>query len=482
VRKYFKTTLFVTVIVSIVAVLAIQRTLERLKAAGPPPTVVRIEQVKKGRLKEFVTAPGQIEPKTQVEISAKVSARVIELPYDEGDAVTVGDPNADPPIPPSVLVKLDSKDLVSRLESAVARYEAQKAQLEVAKASLAAARARLEGTKGSMEQAQKEFERQKLLFESHDISQSAFDTAQQNYLNLKAQYQAALYQLQADEIGLQVAEYNLRAQKATVDEAREAVGYCVITAPMDGVITRINVEVGTVVTGTISYPGTIIMTVADLSKMLVVAEVDEADIGKLRVGQKADVRVQAYYGQSFHGVVDQIAVAHSVSRTGAKFFRTEILLQGDVSRLYSGLTADVDIYTDEHVDVITVPAQAVLSRKVDDLPFEIRDGNPNIDPDKTDCMVVYRVVDGKTVVTPVTIGPSDMTRIIIESGLNVGDQVIVGPYKVLDTMGHDRPVIDEREAAAKKKQQAEAKQKGAADGGKAGKSDAAKSTGPTKPK
>lgn len=458
-RKYFKTTLFVTVIVSIVAVLVLQRVLKRVVSAGPPPTVVRIEEAQRGRLQEFVTAPGQIEPKTKVDISAKVSARVVELPYDEGDPVTAGDPNADPPVPPSVLVRLDSRDLVSRLQSAEARYEAQKAQIEVAKASLAATRARLEGTRSSLEQAQRDFERQKTLFESHDISESAFETARQRLRELQAQYEAAEHQLRADEISLQVAQHNLEAQKATVEEAREAVGYCVITAPMDGVITRINVEVGTVVTGTISYPGTIIMTLADLSRMIVVAEVDEADIGKLEVGQKADVRVQAYYGQTFHGVVDHIAVSHDVSRTGAKYFRTEILLQGDVSRLYSGLTADVDIFTEEHVDVIAVPAQAVLSRKVDDLPFDIRQNNPNVDPDKTECMIVFRVVDGKTVVTPVTIGPSDMTRIIIRSGLEVGDKVIVGPYKVLGDMQHDKPVRDEREveAEAEKKAQEEAR-------------------------
>ena len=450
-RKYFKTTLFVTMVLSVVGVIVVQRVLKRAVAGGPKPTTVRIEEVKRGRLQEFVTAPGQIEPKTSVDISAKVSARVVELPYEEGDAVAVGDPNANPPVSPSVLVRLDSRDLVSRLESALARYEAQKAQIDVSKASLAAARSRLEGTKASLEQARRDFERQKTLFESHDISQSAFDTAEQRFLELQSQFAAAEHQLRADEMGLQVSLHNLEAQKASVEEAREAVGYCVIAAPMDGVITRINVEVGTVVTGTISYPGTVIMTIADLSRMIIVAEVDEADIGKLRVGQKADVRVQAYHGQTFHGVVDHIAVSHDVSRTGAKYFRTEILLQGDVSRLYSGLTADLDIFTDEHVDVITVPAQAVLSRKVDALPLEIRQDNPNVDADKTDCMVVFRVVDGKTVITPVTIGPSDMTRILIESGLEKGENVVVGPYKVLDGLAHDQPVRDEREVEAEKK-------------------------------
>ncbi|MBN1125331.1 MAG: efflux RND transporter periplasmic adaptor subunit [Sedimentisphaerales bacterium] len=450
-RKYFKTTIAVVIILTIIVVFVVQKFLRKKGPDSQAGTVVRMEEVQPADLQEFVSAPGEIEPKTKVDISAKVSARVVELPFEEGQEVTAGDPNTNPPIPPSILVRLDSKDAESRLRRIVAGFNSEKAQIEVQKANLAASEANLKGTEVTLEQYLRDFERQEQLLESQDISQSTFDEAKQRYEQLRAQYESEKQRIEASKLQLIVSEYNLEAQRAAVEEAQEALSYTTITAPMDGIITRINVEVGMVVTGTIQNPGTVIMTVADLSKMLIVAQVDEADIGKLAVGQRAEVRVQAYWDQRFEGVVDNIALTHDMSRTGAKYYRTEILLQGDVSKLYSGLTADVDIFTEKYADIIKVPSQAVLSRKVDDLPLDIREGNPNVDMAKNDCMVVYRILDAKTVVTPVTIGPSDMTHIIIRSGLNPGDKVVVGPYKVLDGIKHDQKVRDEREVEAEKK-------------------------------
>jgi HlyD family secretion protein len=259
-------------------------------------------------------------------------------------------------------------------------------------------------------------------------------------------------QIQAEEQGLIVAKYTLEAQEAQIDEAKEALEYTTIRSPIDGVITRINAEVGEMVmTGTMNNPGTVIMIVADLSEMLLVAQIDEADVGKLAVGQEANVRVKAYWDQVYRGIVDNVAMTNDRTQNQTKYYRTEILLQGDVSKLYTGLTADVDIVTQKHVGVIKVLSQAVMARKVDDLPLSIRDNCPEIDPNKTDATVVYRMIDGKAAVTPVTIGPSDLTHIIIRSGLKAGDKVVVGPYKALDGLKHDQLIKDEREAEAEKK-------------------------------
>jgi len=453
VRKYFKTTIVITILLTLGVVIAGQKFLRRGKTAEQQSTVVRIEQIKRGDLTEFVSAPGYIEPKTKVNISARVSARIVEMPFEEGDRVTKGDPNASPPIPASLLIRLDSKDLESRLSSAQAHLKAQQAQLEVARAQLAARRASLIGTKSSLDKAQSDLDRQRKLLATMDISPSAFDETKLRFDELKAQYEAAMLQIQAEEMGLVVAQHNLESQAALVAEAVEAVDYTIMRSPIDGIVTRINAEIGELVmTGTMNNPGTVIMTVADLSKMLLVAEVDEADVGKLKVGQEAVIRVQAFWEEKFKGIVDTIALTHDLSSTSrAKYFRTEILIQGDVARLYSGLTADVDIYTAKHADIIKVPSQAVLGRKVDDLPLDIRKDNPNVDVNKTDVMVVYRVVDGKTVVTPVTIGPGDLTHIIIKSGIKEDDKIVIGPYKVLEGLKHDQKVRDEQEVEAEKK-------------------------------
>ena len=199
-------------------------------------------------------------------------------------------------------------------------------------------------------------------------------------------------------------------------------------------------------------PGTVILEVADISTMLLVAQVDEADVGKLRVGQKATVYVQTFPDDEFKGVVDTIALKHRISQsTATKYFRTEILLEGDVKKLFSGLTAHVDIETIKHEDVLNVPSQAVLGRAVDDLPLDIRENSAEVDKEKTFTPVVYRYIDGKAVVTPVKIGPSNLTNTIIKSGITEEDKIVVGPYKVLEGIKHDQKIKDEREVEAEKK-------------------------------
>jgi len=448
--------IIVVVVIFVVAAGGGMAVRSKLKGQGKS-TLVRLETPQIGELVEFVSAPGEIEPKTKVEISAKVSARIIKLPYEEGDIVTCGDENANPPVPASVLLRLDSKDLESRLRSAEASRDAQVAHVEVEKARIKSQRANLEGLGASLEQAQRDLDRQRGLLESKDIAQATFDQAQATYDELKAQHEASVHTLQSAELNLVVLQHNLEVADAAIEQARETLSYTTITSPIDGTIIRINAEVGELVmTGTMNNPGTVILEVGDLSQMLLVAEVDEADVGKLAVGQKATVKVQAFPDEEFKGVVDLIALMHRMSTTGTKYFRTEILLEGDVSKLYSGLTAHVDIETIKHENVLNVPSQAVLAVNVDSLPLDIRDNSAEVDKDKMYATVVYRYIDGKAVVTPVTIAESNLTHTIIKSGIKTEDKIVVGPYKVLESIKHDQIIQDEREAE-KKKRGAEAK-------------------------
>jgi HlyD family secretion protein len=436
-------------------------------SASRKPTVVRIDKAQRGELIEFVSAPGEIEPRTDVAISAKVSARIIELPYEEGDIVTKGNPNANPPVPASVLLRLDDKDLQSRLLSAEASYAANKAQLEVEKARISSQQASLVGLDASLKQSQRDLERQKGLLESQDISQAVFDQSRLRFDELMSQYNSTKHTLSAAELNLLVMQHNLEAAGAGVTQAKEALSYTTITSPINGVVTRINAEVGEVVMfGTMNNPGTVIMEVADLSTMLLVAQVDEADVGKLAVGQKAKVFVQTFPDEEFKGVVDSIALTHRISpSTATKFFRTEILLEGDVRKLFSGLTAHVDIETIKHDNVLNVPSHAILGRPIDSLPLEIRENNPEVDKEKTFTPVVYRCIDGKAVVTPVKIGPSNLTHTVILSGITEDDTIIVGPYKELESLSHDKKVRDEREVEAEKQKKNKKKK---SDGPKAG--------------
>jgi len=454
--------IIITVIITLVVVSAAAIVYKVKTGASSKPTVVRIEKAQRGELIEFVSAPGEIEPLVKVEISAKVSARITELPYEEGDIVTCGNTDTNPSVPASVLLRLDDKDLQSRLLLAQANYSAQVAQLEVEKARIASQQANLIGLDASLKQAQRDLDRQKGLLESQDISQATFDQSKLKLDGLQSQYNSAKHTLDAAELNLVVLQHNLEAAGAGVTQAEEALSYTTITSPIDGVVTRINAEVGEVVIfGTMNNPGTVIMEVADLSAMLVVAEVDEADVAKLEVGQKATVHVDAYPDHEFTGVVESIALAHTMTWSNTKYYRTEILLENTEEKLYSGLTAHVDIETRKHTDILKVPTQAVLGLELDNLPLEIRENSSEVDTAKTFATVIYRYVDGKAVVTPVKISQSNLTHTIIKSGITEEDKIIVGPYKVLESIKHDQKIQDEREVEAKKK-------KKKADGAEAG--------------
>lgn len=412
-------------------------------------TIVRVEEAKLGKLIEVVSAPGEIEPKINVEISAKTSARVVELPYKEGEKVTKGDPDANPPIPPSVLVRLDSKDLESRLLSAQASRAAQAAQTEVEKARIASQEANLMGQEAVVAKARQDYERQCSLLRTNDVSQVACDEARFKVEELEAQLEGARHNLEAAQLNLKVLEHNLEVADEGIAQAKEALSYTTITSPIDGVITRINAEVGEmVVTGMMNNPGTKILEVGDLSEMLVVAQVDESDVGKLRVGQAAQVHIQAWPDKVFPGKVRAIALSQDVGSEGSKYYETEILLVDPSEQIFTGMTADADIEVAEHDGVLVLPSQAVLGREVDSLPIEIRDKLTEEEKSKTFATVVFRYIDGKAVITPVRIGASNATHTIVDSGLEPGEKIVVGPFKELEKLQNDKKIKDEREAKA----------------------------------
>jgi HlyD family secretion protein len=157
------------------------------------------------------------------------------------------------------------------------------------------------------------------------------------------------------------------------------------------------------------------------------------------------VHIQAYEDDTFEGVVRSVALASTEEKDGSKYYKAEVLLKDSGKRVLSGLNADVDIETRRHSAVLKIPSQAVLGRRVDDLPADLRD-LPHVDRSKTLAPVVFRFVNNKAIITPVQVGPSDLTHSVILAGLSEGDQVIVGPYKVFDEMKHEQKVKDEKAA------------------------------------
>ena len=238
---------------------------------------------------------------------------------------------------------------------------------------------------------------------------------------------------------LSVIESSLAAADANIDRAEDALTKTTIRSPIDGIVTKLNAEIGEVVMlGTMNNPGTVIMTIADLSRMILNARVAETDVAKIAGGQNAKVHINAYRDRVYNGVLRTIALQRTTELDGTGYFETEIELDLQGERIYSGLVANVDIEIARH-DGVVVESQAIVERIVDDLPAEVRK-NPIVDRRKRIINVVYRIIDGKAVCTPVERGPSDLTHSILLKGVEPGEQIIVGPYKVLESIKHDQLV------------------------------------------
>jgi len=247
----------------------------------------------------------------------------------------------------------------------------------------------------------------------------------------------------------------MAAAEADIDRAEDDLTNAVIRSPIDGVVTLLNAEIGEVVlVGTMNNPGTVIMIVADLTRMILNARVAESDIASVAKGQEAKIFINAYPDEVFHGIVRKIALQRTVELDGTGYFETEIELELEAGRtIFSGLVANVDIEVAEHGGVV-VESQAVVERMVDDLPADIR-RNPLVNRAKRTVSVVYRVIDDKAVCTPVKAGASDLTHSVVVAGLEEGEEVVVGPFKVLEKIKHDELVKREDEPEAAEQEEAD---------------------------
>jgi HlyD family secretion protein len=379
------------------------------------PTYVRLGVAEKGQLTRTVSAPGQIEPKTKVEISAQVSARIIELPFRENQDVREGD----------VVLRLDGRDLQAALVSAQANHKSQLAQLDRAKAEFA----RLSAELG----------RARELFASNDIPRAQLEQAEMEFAR--------------GEANLRSAQFAVAIAEANIQRAEKDLSNTIVTAPFDGVITRLNAEVGElVVVGTLNNPASVIMEIADLSVMILKARVDEANVARVREGQRARVFVNAFPDLPIEGRVDRVGLKREMDRDGTAYFETEILLdKPDHMLLRSGMTANADIEVETFESVVKVPSQAVQDRNIDDLPRDLIERAPFVDRNKRFVRVVFVFEDGKVVARPVDVGASDLTHTVIRAGLEENTPIVVGPFKVLTSLKHDQRAQDEAGKPPEKK-------------------------------
>ncbi len=378
---------------------------------------VQADKVKKGEIVSEVTATGNVQARTTVKVSADVSAKITDLPVEEGDLVKKGD----------VLVRLDQT-----------RYQAAVGQAE---ASLASAKAAEKRAEASLLEAEQTHRRNKEMFEGKLISEETYIQIQTNWEVAKA--------------NLESAQYNTKQQKAVLEEVRDNFAKTTITSPIDGTVVSLNAEVGEIVMiGTMNNAGTVIMTVADLNTIEVEVEVDETDVARVKVGQEAKLSVDAFPDTTFKGVVVEVGNAAQSSGSSTDQvtnFLVKILLTDVVPGIKPGMTATADITTAKQKDILYVPIQAVVMRpeKVDTL-----DKAPAKEPETgviaaevaKDGMAatgknepkeiegVFKIVDGTAKFVAVKTGIADQQNIEIKEGLAFDDQIISGSYKILRTL------------------------------------------------
>lgn len=366
---------------------------------------VTAEKVIRRTISETITANGKIKPEVEVKISSDVSGEIILLNVKEGDRVTKG----------QILAKVQP-DIYQR-------------NLERMEASVKSSRANKEQAKAQLDQKTLSFKRSTTLWEQKTISDSEYEMAQVEYNVAKSSLDAALA--------------GLSSQEAALNEARDQLYKTTIYAPMDGIVTKLNVEKGERVVGTGQFEGTAMMTVANLQQMEVVVDVNENDIIKVETGDSCVIEVDAYMKTPFKGVVMQVANSAKTSGTSVDQitnFEVKVLIISDSYTginnrgreneypFRPGMSATVEIQTESHTNVVSVPVQSVTIR-TDTTAVEASLKSATDKEVRQE--VVFVVKDGKAEMRKVKPGLQDSRFIEIISGVEENEQVVTGSYSAI---------------------------------------------------
>ncbi len=393
-----------------------------LTRSGEATKVVSADKVEQGDIISLVTASGKVKAKTEVDISANVSAKIVELPVKEGQAVTKG----------QLLVQLDPV----RYQAAVDQY----------RASLASAQAQAELAAAQLEEASLAYDRAKKLHENKLISDEAYDQIRTTYNVQRAQHNAA--------------EHSVERARASLREARNQLEYTTISSPIDGTVTALNAEVGEIVIiGTMNNPGTVIMTVSDLSEIEVEVEVDETDVANVDLDQKATVELDALPDTTFKGIVTEVGNSAQVAGLGTTNqvtnFMVTVLMQETVPAIRPGMSATCDITTAEADDVVKVPIGAVVLRDEKEIEKQKAglsgsgtneaqasegdesDGETDEEEEESrELEGVFVIEDGHVKFVEVVTGIADQQDIEIISGLEKDQQIVTGSFRMLRELEH----------------------------------------------
>jgi HlyD family secretion protein len=392
-----------------VVVVVVVLVLINLKAKGGKEMDVQAEEVSRMDLEMIISASGSIRPKRQIDISASSIGKVTRVGVKEGDRVEKG----------QFLLQIDPIELettVDRLAAAV----------ESARAGERQARYQLEQAESDLERAQRLYSQGYLTDKEVKDAQTARDVASSN---------------------LDAARQLVRQQQAQLSSARHNLQQVTIEAEMAGIVTRLNVEEGEIaIMGTLNNPGTVLMTIADLSTIEAEVEVDETEVVSIRTGQTANVTLDAFPDTSYTGVVTEVGnspiLSSSVSGQQGVDFKVVITVTDTIPDVRPGLSADSEIIAAREENALAIPIQSLTVRQRKDL---LKSGGGSdstaakadsvsgagLEERQDEIEGVFVVTDGKAEFRPVRVGIAGQTHFEVLSGLEEGDMVVSGNFRAI---------------------------------------------------
>lgn len=408
---------------------------------------VQVEKIKKHDLESIVSASGKIQARTTVNISAQSMGRVTRLAVEEGDRVKEG----------QFLLEIDPRSLRTQVERGEAGLSAQRT-------AVSQARVQLESAKSSLKLAQDTYKRQQDLWKEQLTTKQDLDRAE-NDVKLRER------DVEAREASITMESTRVRQTTADLDNARYNLGQVSIDSPIDGIVTRRNIELGeNVMIGTMNNAGTVLLTIADMSIIEAELEVDETDVPNLQLGQSAKVTIDALPDRTFTAKVTEIGnspiQATAAAATRATNFKVVVTLVDEIPEVRPGFTCTADITTATRKGVVAIPIQATTVRE---LVYDEK-GNVVKEPEadkkkpqrpgaaaaaelkpgqtKKEAEGVFAIRDGKATFLPVKTGIAGEKFLEVLSGIKDGDDVIIGPFNSVRDMKDGDAV--KLQAAAKK--------------------------------
>jgi HlyD family secretion protein len=468
VKKRWKWILGIVVILVVAGV-----SLARVQMEKRSITTIQTGKVVRQDLVSQVTASGEIKPRNYYNVSANVMGRLTKIFVKEGDRVTRGQVVAQQE---SVQAQADVQAQQAALNSAMADSTASEAGVKASDDNIKTTAASVDRSRAELDRARLDFDRAKKLFDDKliakqdfDAKKAAFDSAVASLRESEARLQQIRSQRDQTAAQMSATQKRIAQTRATLDRVQDVLTKHMAVSPIDGLVTNLPVRVGeTVVPGVQGSAASLIMTVADMSLITAEVKVDETDIVNVKLDQVADVTIDAIPNRTFKGHVIEIgntailrstgvaASQSAVSSQEAKDFKVVVALDEPPAEIRPGLSCTAKVVTATRQKALSVPIQALTVRQRGDLVPEndAKKGNveastPADKSKKEELQGVFVVKDGKAAFREVKTGITGTTDIEVLSGLNEGEEIITGSYKVIRTLKNEAKVKVDNKAPVK---------------------------------